>query len=223
MKSLSIIKTLMAIFAISFVFSLSGCQKDNSGVNPEVNIDETATATEYSIPMPEEPATTVEDATLENDMQCYSLFNGNKDYWKKYVKHIAFERIMKQLNLTDEQKTQIKQFIQSHKDCMEAALEDLRTALQPILETAKTQRQAIVNNYKNGTIDKKEALKELSDLNKQTRLNIKNDANVQAAITKIQDCRKALFDNIKSILTDTQKTKFETWLIKLHAWYHWKR
>lgn len=223
MSFLSAIKTLLAISAISLIFGLSGCQKDNSGVNPEVNIDETTAATEYSIPMPEEPATTVEDATLDNDMQCYSLYNGNKDYWKKYVKYVTFERIMKQLNLTDEQKAQIKQFLQSHKDCMEAALEDLRTAVKPLLDAAKVQRQAIIANYKNGTIDKKEALKELVDLNKQTRDNIKNDADVQAAKSKIQECRKTLFDNIKSILTDAQKEKFDTWLLKLYAWYHWKR
>jgi hypothetical protein len=116
-------------------------------------------------------------------------------------------KILRALNLTDEQKASIKQFLTEYQPCHRAAMLALRNAQKVIIEAANIERREIMAALKDGTIDRRIAAQQLGDLNKRVRLTLQSDEAVQAALAAVKACDEELMAKIKAILTEEQKIK----------------
>ena len=123
-----------------------------------------------------------------------------------------FARIFAILELTPEQKAQIREFMIAHRRCEREAIMALREAQKPILEAANQERRAIMEQVKNGDLTREEAGALLRALNERVREAMQNSSEVIAAHQALRNCWDELLRNIASILTPEQLVKWERFL-----------
>lgn len=121
---------------------------------------------------------------------------------------IRFEQIFRQLNLTAEQKTQLKALLVSHKECVKSSREAFLVANEEALTTAKTAREYIVNELKAGNITREEANEAIKEINKTLKEAIKNNTENEDIKLSIENCLKSLDESIEAILTQEQLEKW---------------
>lgn len=174
----------------------------------------------------------VEDATLDSDMTFnntlanYSFMNSmnsfttgnpmlNGNPWLMRFdlrKHLGL--LFRGLNLTDAQKTRVKDLMVQFHETMKPLVQEFKDANADIIAKANANRKAIVDQVKAGTLTREQAAAQLKTLNQTTREAIKNNPKTVEVKTKMCAERTQLFIDIKGILVGDQLTKFEN-LIKL--------
>lgn len=127
-------------------------------------------------------------------------------------------RILVQLNLTDEQKEQVKAFLQEYRDCVKEALQALRESERAIVQAANEQRRQVMEDLKNGLIDRQTAMERLREINQTTRQALMENPVRERTLQQLKNCFDNLINNIKGILTDEQKALFEELLAKYRDW-----
>jgi Spy/CpxP family protein refolding chaperone len=168
----------------------------------------------------------VEDATLDSDMTFnntlanYSFMNSMNSFttgnpWLMRFdlrKHLGL--LFRGLNLTDAQKTQVKDLMVQFHETMKPLVQEFKDANADIIAKANADRKAIVDQVKAGTLTREQAAAQLKTLNQATRDKI--NANTATIDIKAKMCaaRTKLLEDIKGILVGDQLTKFEN-LIKL--------
>lgn len=114
------------------------------------------------------------------------------------------------LQLTDDQKTQIGDFLKANRDCMRTA----GVAFFDAVKALRTQHQTAVKDIRDavkaGTMTKDEARTKLRELEKTLRASLE-DARA-TMMTAAKACEATLLDNIKSVLTPDQLTKLDDWV-----------
>lgn len=231
-------KRAFIILALPVIF-LFGCKENNMDelVSPETSSFQTTDYTAIDIT---DVMNGIDNATVDSEMSFnqtltnYSFlgssvsFNGmgNKFAFGKnglkgnrwldslnFRKH--FGTILRQLNLTQEQRTLINAFVKTFHDGMKPLIEQFRAANQNIIQEANTARRAILERLRNHEITRTEAMGEIEALNAETREKIMN--NPESAIIKDQMCalRAQLLGSVESVLTDEQKIKWNEWLENL--------
>ncbi|MGE5496439.1 MAG: Spy/CpxP family protein refolding chaperone [Syntrophothermus sp.] len=175
----------------------------------------------------------IQDATLESDMKVdeslynYSFINKTADFkpglkaligilWMErfdFSKHLGL--IFKRLNLTDEQKAAIKEFSKTYHETMKPLVKQYFDANKTIMNDAKAQRKLIMDDLKTGKLTRDEAKTKLKDLNASTRDKIA--ANPESVKIKEEMCkaRDTYFNNVKSVLTTDQLTKWDEFISKI--------
>ncbi len=123
-----------------------------------------------------------------------------------------FARVFMLLNLTEEQKVQVREFMIAHRQCEKDAILALREAQRPIIEAANAQRKEIMAKLKSGEITRREAGDLLKILNQTVREQLKNDPAVEAAHQALKACWDIMLDNIGSVLTEEQLVKWTKFL-----------
>lgn len=129
-----------------------------------------------------------------------------------FGKHLGL--FFRRLNLTDAQKTQIKDLMVKYHETMKPLVKEFIDANKDIITKANADRKAIVDQVKAGTLSRADAAVKLKEINIATHEAIKNNPKTVEVKTKMCDARKQLFTDIKGILMGDQVTKFEN-LIKL--------
>ncbi len=227
-------KTLLAMFAIVAMITLASCDKVGVTDPVESQSADRFENVNYMLPTTSTEVGDIYEATETNAMGLYCpvddmKMTGASDDRKggrpddkgmkpgrpgKGPEFFNLGRVLKALQLTDEQKTQVEGFMQAHKLCVEENRLLLRNAQMDIIKAANTQRLAIIADLKAGTITREEAMAQLKALNEATRTAIQNDPTIQAALAAIKACEETFITAIKGILTPEQLTKFETYLAK---------
>ncbi len=209
MKKLSIL--VLAILAIGII-SFVACNRTS---------DPVSTSTEdlvFAANIPDETEMTVAADMTECTMEQPVALMFPKDdplYPERPIKFmVPLGRILFQLNLTDEQKEQIKGFILEYRDCVKQALQALRESERAIIQNANEQRRQVLDSLKNGFYDRQTAWQRLRQINEETRQALMNNPVRETALQQLKDCYNTLIENIKSVLTDEQKALFDELLAK---------
>ena len=223
--------TVIALLAVTLALGFIACDKENP-ISDKYSLYE---APEYQVAYPDNSPVDFGEATLDNDFimpgldqdyRAYAeFFGGGRDGrggrgghdWRGRgrQKFMPFARILYQLQLTEEQREQVKDFIFDHRLCVREVIQKLRETEREILSQFKERRMAIIQAYKSGEITREEAVSQLRELNAQVRETLKNNPARVQACEAMKDCMKTLFENIRSILTPEQQAIWDEWVSKL--------
>jgi len=227
----------LLMMLVVVLFAACSDKKNNDIVSPDTQV---FSASEFAVVDFTDVMNSVNDATVDTDFTCdnsmsnYSFMNngssllqlnsmmmgGNSNgmgtLWTDkfdFNKHMG--RILKQLNLTDEQKTQVLGFIKTFHDGMKPLVKSFNEAIRPILEAANVSRKAINADFRAGKITRAEAQVKIKALNEATRAAIAADPVVKGIKDQMCALRAQLLGSIESILTTEQKVKWTGWLSHL--------
>ncbi|MGB9851672.1 MAG: Spy/CpxP family protein refolding chaperone [Candidatus Kapaibacteriota bacterium] len=209
MKRLTVLA--VAILAIGLIV-FSACNKLDNPTNP------TTEGLVFNANIPLETEMNVPSDLSEATLDKPAMLLFPKDdplYPERPIKYmVPIGRILKELNLTDEQIAQVQEFMQEYRDCVKNALLTLRESEKQILQQANQQRQQVREQLKNGEITKEQAWQLMQQINQNTREALMNNPVRQQVLQQLKDCWDTFINNIKSILTDEQKALFEELLAK---------
>ncbi len=224
----NILKTsALSVVTLMMLFVLVSCDKTNDTVGATedseyyssvFSVNEPSTdVTECFIPASEtdffgEMPMPVGPGTGNTDPSDKKLPPNGKDLQNGRDIRNPFARIFMALQLTEEQKVQIREFMLAHRRCEQDAIMALREAQRPIIEAANAQRREIMEQLKAGEITREEAGALLRTLNQTVREQLKNDPAVVAAHEALRACWDLLLENIGSILTEEQLVKWQRFL-----------
>ncbi len=203
---------LLAIFSAIALIGFQGCNKPDNpiGADFEETIYSTQIASFEEMAVPSDAT----EVSLERNANLLSP-KDDPFYPERPIKWMfPLGRILKQLNLTDEQKEQVRTFLQEYRDCVKNAMMTLRQSERQIIEQANQERLQIRERLQNGEITKEEAYQLMRQLNERLRQALMNNPVRQEVIQMLKDCYSTLIDNIKSILTPEQLQLFEELLAK---------
>ncbi len=209
MKRLSVLAiALMTIGLIAFV----GCNKLSDPISPDTQ------EFVYNANIPFESEMCISsDFSEANFDKPAMLLSPNDDpfYPMRPIKYMTpLGRILLQLNLTDEQKEQVKDFLAQYRDCVKNAMIALRESEREIIAQANQERRQVMEQLQNGEIDRQTAWELMKQINQRTREALMNNPVRQQTLEQLKDCWDTLVANIKSILTDEQNALFDELLAK---------
>jgi Spy/CpxP family protein refolding chaperone len=130
-----------------------------------------------------------------------------------FAKHLGL--LFRQLNLTDDQKTTIRDLAKTFHANMRPLVQQFHDANKDIISAANAKRRLIADSVKTGKITREVAAAELKTLNQETRDLI--DANPASKRIKTAMCaeRDKLFAGVRAVLDRDQITKWSDWVLKL--------
>jgi hypothetical protein len=133
---------------------------------------------------------------------------------KRFKPHKRFflGRILRALDLSEEQRAAISEDLLAHHDCMREAMLALREAEYELISAANEDRRAIYEQLRNGELTREEAQEAIRQIFEDLRNDLENDEGVQAARAAVEDCFDTLFENIAGELTEEQLEMWNEWL-----------
>jgi len=219
------------LVVLSFL-TIIGCNTD-TGANNNSQLDFESGA--FALFDFEDAVSAVEDATMENLMRMNpGLLNG--DFFRtngpfgprgprgpsgrggpgaRFGNHLG--SILRNLGLTEEQRTQLHELMAGHRECVQEPLQAFREANQDLITTANEQRQAIMDEVRNGDITTEEAREQLRELSESTRKAIRNNPDNQSFKEALCACKAAHFDNVRALLDETQQATWDVWVASLEG------
>lgn len=227
--------TFPFLIIMSFLMVV-GCNTDNA-VNNDSQLDFQSGA--FALFDFEDAVGAVEDATMENLMRMNpGLLNG--DFFRnngpfgprgpkgpfgrggpsglgaRFGNHLG--SILKNLDLTGERRTQLRELMADHRECVQIPLQAFREANQDLIAAANEERQAIKEAVQNGDLTPEDARKQLRELSKSTRETIRNNPDNEPFKEALCACKLVLFDNVRAILDEkTQQSKWDEWVASLEG------
>ena len=130
-----------------------------------------------------------------------------------FGKHLGF--FFKRLNLSDVQKTQLRDLMTKFHNDMKPLVQQFKDANADIIKAANEARKLILEDLKSGAITRAEAAVKLKALNESTRDQIKNNSASQTIKASMCALRTTLFSGIAGILTPEQLIKWNEFLSKI--------
>ncbi|MBL7998463.1 MAG: hypothetical protein JNL32_07490 [Candidatus Kapabacteria bacterium] len=200
-----ILGCIAAAAALTFSFGVQSCNRDSNPVS-----DQYADAL-YSATLPDadETESDVNECDAATPIAIATPANDGKRIGDFGLK--GLRGLRKALNLTADQRAQIKALHQQHEQCFKTVRETLRASEKAIWETYKPQYQAIKTSLQNATIDSATAKQQFKALSQQLRDALKNNPARATAKQDFINCRTAFFDAVKGVLTPEQIEAFEDW------------
>ena len=221
---------LFAVMSVGIALFFTACN-DRSNVSGPRQLDfETAqfavidfTDVENGI----EDATTETDMTINSTMMNYTVIGGDGTFapgnpglrgmrWfdrYDFGKHLGL--FFRQLNLTDDQKSAIRDLAKTFHDNMKPLVRQFYDANKTIIQDANASRKAIMDQVTAGTLTRAEAAVKIKDLNQATRDKITANPVSQTIKTAMCAERDKLFAGVKGKLQGDQITKWESWIAKI--------
>lgn len=216
-----------------FIVIIVGCQ-DDAGVTTPQTETQFGTA-EYALYDFEDALLLFEDATLDRPFEIYGpefgdgsapapgpgeggpngrhgrLGHGPRP--DRPGAHLG--PILRELDLTDEQREQIRDLMVQYRACAEGPLSEFRELNQDILEQANSDRRAILEALRSGDLTREEAYAQLQDLIARTREAIESNPENAAIHEALCDCKLAHFEAIRALLTSEQQIVWDEWIAEL--------
>jgi len=204
---------ILAVFAVVMLIGVSSCSDQGSSVN---NSSDAAyfNATQFTLNTYEESSSQdLEGFDMDQEFQFFGN-NERRNPRDKFRPHKQFflGRILRALDLTEEQRTAISEDLIAHHDCMREAMLALREAEYALVSVANEDRRAIHEQFRNGDLTREEAREQIMLIYETLREDLENDEDVLAARQAVRDCFDLLFENIAGELTDEQLEMWNEWL-----------
>lgn len=221
---------LLAVLSAGLALLLSACNDRGNVSGPRfVNFEMAQFAIIDYIDVENgiEDATTETDMTYNSTMLNYTVLGGDAFFtpghpglvgmrWfdrYDFGKHLGF--FFRQLNLTDDQKTAIRDLAKTFHENMRPLVRQFYDANKTIMQAANTVRKEITDQVKAGTLTRTEAALKIKDLNQATRDKIKANPASQTIKTAMCAERSKLFTGVRGKLQGDQLTKWDTWIAKI--------
>jgi len=125
--------------------------------------------------------------------------------------------IFRELELTDDQRVSIRDFMMDMRDCAKENMIALRELNFPAREELIAARKSIIERVKAGEITREQAHAEMNVLREDMREKMQNDPAREVLIESLKECRKSFLDSIADILTPEQLEIWNAWLAELEA------
>ncbi len=126
--------------------------------------------------------------------------------------HHPFSRLIKALNLTDDQASQVRGFLADHDTCVHAAMGDLHATMREIIARAKAARLEVLAALQAGDITREEAREKIRAINAAARDSLKNSDVRNKTREAMKACDDEFLASLKSILTEEQLAILERFL-----------
>ena len=139
----------------------------------------------------------------------------SKKKFQQRRKFYPMARILRSLELDDLQREEIKDFIFDFRLCHQEVILNLRESERDIIEPFNEQRRTIFEAYKNGEITRDEAKEQLQLLTQEVRQALQDNGARVIACEAMKECRKALFEKIRTILNEDQIVEWDEWVSNL--------
>ena len=213
LKNPIIVKIFTSTLLLFSFLLLIGCNEKSEMINdPSDNLNASG---DYYVLGIEDAMSSIQDATLENDMGFGEDFGprrrGHHGGSKGKGLHLGF--LFYKLDLSEDQKEALKTLMEGNRECLAEPFEQFREAAKEIMEGTKEQIQAIRDQVKAGDLTREEAREELKILSAATREEIENCEACIEAREAVCACNTTMFD---SIGTDLELTKEQ-----LVVWNEW--
>jgi hypothetical protein len=214
-------KITVFAFALLTILVFQSCNKDDSSTNSNWSIFD---APEWYAPEPDNTEAEITEATLEQPFDIvseendYRLCDGtrkNDKVLKEKRRFYPIARALKNLNLDDIQKEQVKGFLFDFRLCIKESVMKLRESERELIVPYNDKRKIIYDAYKNGDITRENAIEQLKELAKELKEELKENGLRMKACEEMKACAKISFNNIKEILTSEQLEKWNEWQEKL--------
>lgn len=233
MKKIKSMNSCFTYLTILLFIGMIGCQGESGLNNQSVEAD--FDSGEFALFDFDDAMDAIEDATLEKPMGINpELFNGNffrnggafgpraprgplgpRMQRGRIGNHLG--EVLSELDLSEEQKSQIRELMSGHRECIQEPLQAFREANQDIMDDANEERRAIIDELRNGQIDRDKAREQLRALNEITRKAIQNNPESQTASQAMCDCKLTLLDNVRAILNGAQPAAWDEWVAGLEG------
>lgn len=175
----------------------------------------------------------IEDATTESEMTFntalldYAVIGGDQPFgpgqnnlrgmrWYDrfdFGKHLG--RIFRQLNLTDDQRTTVRERVRTFHTTMKPLVRRFHEANKSIIQDANAKRKLIMEEVRAGTLTREEARARIEGLNEATRELIKANPDSQSIKTAMCGARDRLFAGVRALLDEEQIAKWDNWITRL--------
>ena len=194
---------------------LLGCDS-GSGINGSRESDNsTLLSDSFAVVGAEDAYANVRDATFEQEMAMNPViaaqgFARHHRHSGSAGSHLA--PILMDFGLDQHQMMEILGALMSHRGTIRDALEGLREANSELINQANAERRAIIDSYEAGDISREQAAQQLQDLSEHTRDAIRNNPANEPHLQALCDARQGLFDSIRTILTDSQRDRWDAWV-----------
>lgn len=195
----------LTVLAIGLIM-LQSCQNDADVLTPVVGDD--AVVESMALMSYEVDPVEVTEPDMSNEVMAKPKAEKGK--------HIALSQIFKKLNLSADQKAQLKVFQDEHRECVRLAMQTLRETEREIIQTANEQRKAIMQQVKDSIITKEVAKVQLQELAAATRSELRNNPARAIAEAVLLECRNTFISNITAILTEEQLVKWNQFLERMN-------
>ena len=226
MKRSSWIFTL-SVCSVAVGIFFAGCSdKGNVNAPQQVNLE----SAQFAVIDYGDVQNAVEDATLDTPMTfnatmlSYNFMNGDRSFapgdplflgmqwFDRFDFHKHLGLFFMQLNLTSDQKTQIRDLFKTFQTDMKPLVQQFYDANKDIISASNATRKTILDSLKAGTITRDQASADLKTLNQATHSQI--DANPASQSVKASMCteRDKLFAGISAVLQGDQLTKWNQWI-----------
>lgn len=198
------------LFALSLfvAFLLSSCDRiptEPESTSPTTSPSELFTITEYDV-----FAGDFQEATLEHEL-AMRVENGKQN---PPARPIHLMQVLQLMNLTEEQKAEVLEYLQAHRECVKAAMMNMQAQQRQLMEQVNNARKTIMEKLKAGEMTREQAKEQLRQLN-ENFFNAMHKLRVETC-EALKECRKALFDAISDMeLTEEQRAIWERWLASL--------
>lgn len=209
------IKSIIAVFSAMFLLGLASCQKDGTTQNMPVSSDDQSST--LSLVVPDYNATQ-SDFSEANTEEPFLLappttdVRGGMDPAMSNM--IPFIRILKTLNLTQDQMTQVRTFLKQREDCIKLYMLELRKSEAAIIKAANDARKALLEQAKTESWTREQLRTALERLNARTRNALQTNPARARVMLAIKKCDDTFFANVSSILTEPALSKWNDWVKK---------
>jgi len=213
-----VMKSFFPFLTILLFVGMIGCQED-SGINNGFGLLRLESDA-FAVVDFDDVLVNIHDATLDNEMVMNPVFNRGRfsrrqGHPGRRGSHLG--QILREIGITDKQRSEVREFVSVHRECIQEPLEAFREANQDIIEAANEQRRAIIESLRNGDISRDEAREQLRELSESIREAIRNDPANEAITQAICACHLTLFDNVRSVLNEEQQSQWDGWVAGLEG------
>ena len=205
---------LISVLALSMMQS---CSSDNSVSSTDDNGIQAYNVYDYNF-----SSFDMQEASLDGDMgldDCQPMrpeFDGTRDKMPPHAKARVFlGRVFREMNLTEEQRAEIRTLMQAHILCEMQWFRKLQAARQEILKTLNAERRAIMEKVKSGDLTRREAEPLIRELNAKAMEMLKNLPINEEAREGIILCREEFLVAVGGLLDEDQLVIWNSFLEKI--------
>jgi hypothetical protein len=215
---MKVVKSMLVAFAVVSLFAINAC---NKSVDPTDSATGSINPTEYVLALYDVNSYDVVDGTLNTEVSVNSIVPPNTDKPCVMVNQSGFRppmfrnplgRILRDLKLTPDQLTQVKDFMKTHAECEFGWLKQLRDSQRAIIKDANDQRKVVIQDLKDSVITPTEARAKIKEINIATREALKNNPLNAQVQQGLKDCMDEFIANISSILNSEQLIKWNRFI-----------
>lgn len=214
MRRLSTLALIASAAALVFV----GCDGGGDGA-AGIGGSADMSGDTFAVVGAEDAFAAIQDATVSQPMAMNPVIATDGSF-RRHHRHPAHAGshlglILRQLDLTEEQVEAVRAILAEHRATVQPILEQLRLANQELIRQANRERERILQALEDGAITGEQARRLLLELSVETRRAIRANPDNAPYFAALCQAKRALFDEIRSVLDETQQAIWDEWVAGL--------